>query len=126
MRAELPGSARPIEVLLEEEAPDRVRIRLGKDAIGPDSFVARLHLPAAGSALEPGAALFRIALKTKVCEGDLCTYTDSEIDVAAPSQLVIEEVNPRLEADPLLLQEDPQEAGWIAVARVPTSHQREG
>jgi glycine cleavage system H lipoate-binding protein len=99
------------------EPDGTMRIGLEDGWAADDAFVTGIRFAQAGSRLAAGDVLCTLELKTKVCEGNACTYQASELKLRAPAPIVIAQINPMVKADPLLLQVDPRGTGWIAIAR---------
>lgn len=94
-----------------------IRLGLPDGVLEKDAFITGIELPEEGAQLEVGDVLCTLEIKTKVCDGNSCTYRASDVKIRVSTPVIIESVNFMLEDDPLLLQADPRGAGWIAVAR---------
>jgi glycine cleavage system H lipoate-binding protein len=112
----MPTGGNAVWVTAEPDGTTRLGLEGGLAA--EDAFITGVRFAQAGSRLAAGDVLCTLELKTKVCEGNSCTYQASELTLRAPAPLVIAQTNPMVKADPLLLQIDPRGTGWIAIARI--------
>lgn len=103
----------PAPIWTRAEPDGTVLVGLGTGWYDDDDLISSVALPMASSVVQGGEPLVRVEVKSKVCEGDVCTYVASTITFAAPGSMRIEELNMKVVGDPVLLQEDPLAAGWL-------------
>ena len=105
-------------MLVVGEGVGSARFGLKRDWYGENDLVTAVQVSASGQKVPAGAALAILEVSTKHCDDVSCRYETWRVRVLAPLPIEVTETNAALLADPILIQEDPEETGWLLRADV--------